>query len=116
MDFEVRDHMRLGAELGVVDFEAGAAVSGTKFVYLRGACALLEVALVSWALQRVTAAGFMPHSTPDLVRGAVLEKCGFQPRGANTQVSRTSSFKITDISKQEAKPTDGCSLCPFSHL
>lgn len=86
MDFEVRDHVRLGTELGVIDFEAGAAVSGAKFAYLRGAGALLEVALVSWALQRVTAAGFMPHGTPDLVRSAILEKCGFQPRGTNTQV------------------------------
>lgn len=86
MDFEVRDHLRLGAELGVIDFEAGAAVSGTKFAYLRGAGALLEVALVSWALQRVTAAGFVPHGTPDLVRSSILEKCGFQPRGTNTQV------------------------------
>lgn len=86
MDFEVRDHVRLGAELGVIDFEAGAAVSGTKFAYLRGAGALLEVALVSWALQRVTAAGFTPHGTPDLVRSSILEKCGFQPRGTNTQV------------------------------
>lgn len=45
-----------------------------------------QVALVSWAMQRVSAAGFMPHGTPDLVRATVLEKCGFQPRGDNTQV------------------------------
>lgn len=86
MDFEVQDHVQLGTSLGLMDFEAGAAVSGTKFVYLRGAGALLEVALVSWAMQRVSAAGFMPHGTPDLVRATVLEKCGFQPRGDNTQV------------------------------
>jgi hypothetical protein len=41
---------------------------------------------VSWAMQRVAAAGFLPHGTPDLVRATVLEKCGFQPRGDNTQV------------------------------
>ncbi len=37
-------------------------------------------------MQRVSAAGFIPHGTPDLVRATVLEKCGFQPRGDNTQV------------------------------
>ena len=47
---------------------------------------MLEVALISWAMQRVAAAGFTLHGTPDLVRAAVLEKCGFQPRGDNTQV------------------------------
>ena len=41
---------------------------------------------MSWAMQRVAAAGFLPHGTPDLVRATVLEKCGFQPRGDNTQV------------------------------
>ncbi len=41
---------------------------------------------MSWAMQRVSAAGFIPHGTPDLVRATVLEKCGFQPRGDNTQV------------------------------
>lgn len=43
MDFEVKDHLQLGAALGLMDFEAGSAVSGTKFTYLRGAGALLEV-------------------------------------------------------------------------
>ena len=36
MGFEVKDHLRLGADLGLMDFEAGAAVAGTKFAYLRG--------------------------------------------------------------------------------
>lgn len=43
MDFEVKDHLQLGATLGLMDFEAGSTVSGTKFTYLRGAGALLEV-------------------------------------------------------------------------
>ena len=43
-DFEVKDHVQLGEALGLIDFEAGAAVAGTKFAYLRGAGALLEVA------------------------------------------------------------------------
>lgn len=48
---------------------------------------IAQVALVSWAMQRVATAGFLPHGTPDLVRATVLEKCGFQPRGDNTQVT-----------------------------
>jgi seryl-tRNA synthetase len=43
-DFEAKDHVQLGESLGLIDFEAGAAVAGTKFAYLRGAGALLEVA------------------------------------------------------------------------
>ena len=65
---------------------AGARAAGSKFVYLRNAAALLELALCSWALQRAAAAGFTPTTTPDLVRESLLEKCGFQPRGDTTQV------------------------------
>ena len=64
---------------------AGARAAGSKFVYLRNAAALLELALCSWALQRAAAAGFTPTTTPDLVRESLLEKCGFQPRGDTTQ-------------------------------
>ena len=85
--FEPRDHLALSALLGnLVDFDAGAAAAGAKFVYLRGAAARLELALCTWALNEACAAGFEPMTTPDLVKSSVLEKCGFQPRATNTQV------------------------------
>lgn len=61
-------------------------MSGQKFYYLRNAAALLELALVNYAMTKVVARGFTPIMTPDLVKESVLEKCGFQPRGTNTQV------------------------------
>lgn len=83
--FQTRDHLELGAALDLIDFEAGASVAGAKFVYLKRAAALLELALCNWAMAKAAAKGFIPVSTPDLVRAGVLEKCGFQPRGENTQ-------------------------------
>ena len=84
--------MELGQALDCIDFDTAAKVAGGKFVFLKRAAALLEVALVNYALQKVVARGFVPMMTPDLVRESVLEKCGFQPRAENTQVraSRTS--------------------------
>lgn len=61
-------------------------MSGSKFVYLKRAAALLELALVNYAMQKVVSRGFVPMMTPDLVKESVLEKCGFQPRGTATQV------------------------------
>ena len=84
--FAPKDHLQLGEALDLIDFEAAAAVSGSKFYYMRNAGALLELAIVSWALQTAAARGFTPMTTPDLVRGSTLEKCGFQPRAENTQV------------------------------
>ena len=89
-EFPVRDHLELGAALDLLDFEAGANVAGTKFVYLKRAAALMELALCNWAMTHVAARGYVPLSTPDLVRTVVLEKCGFQPRGENTQASFTA--------------------------
>ncbi|KAK9808904.1 hypothetical protein WJX72_006122 [[Myrmecia] bisecta] len=84
--FEVRDHLQLGQLLDVIDFDAAAEVSGSKFYYLKRAAALLEMGLLNYALQTVAGRGFVPMTTPDLVRESVLEKCGFQPRADNTQV------------------------------
>lgn len=72
--------------LGLVDFDNAALVTGSKFYYLRNAAALLEMALVNYAFQKVASRGFTPIMTPDLVREGVLEKCGFRPRADNTQV------------------------------
>jgi len=85
-DFPVQDHLALGEKLKLLNFEDGAAVAGNKFYYLQNAGALLELALVNWTMNKVVAKGYTPYMTPDLVRATVLEKCGFQPRMANTQV------------------------------
>ncbi|CAK0784047.1 hypothetical protein CVIRNUC_007250 [Coccomyxa viridis] len=84
--FAPKDHLALGERLGLIDFEAGARVSGAKFVYLCKAAARLEMALCNYAFQKVISKGFMPVCTPDLVRASVLQRCGFQPRAENTQV------------------------------
>lgn len=84
--FPHRDHVALGESLGLFDFDAAGKASGSRFAYLKGPAALLELALVQWAMSRAVARGFVPYSTPDLVRANAVEKCGFQPRAENTQV------------------------------
>lgn len=51
--FEVKDHTTLGEALGILDFDSGGVVSGSKFYYLKGAAALLELALVNWTMSKV---------------------------------------------------------------
>ena len=81
-----RDHVTIGETLNMFDFETASRVSGTRFVYLTGVGAMLELALINWAMQKAIAKGFEPMVVPDLVRKSVVEKCGFQPRAENTQV------------------------------
>lgn len=85
-DFPTKNHVELGEALELIDFEAAAEVSGNKFYYLKNEGMLLEMALINWTLSELVKRGFVPFSTPDLVRSSVIEKCGFQPRGQNTQV------------------------------
>ncbi|KAJ7520221.1 hypothetical protein O6H91_20G073000 [Diphasiastrum complanatum] len=92
--FPVKDHMELGLALDLFDFEAAAEVSGNKFYYLKNEAVLLELALINWSVAQLTRKGFVPLSTPDIVRSNVVEKCGFQPRGQNTQIY---SIEGTDL-------------------
>lgn len=79
-DFKPKDHVDLCEALDLADFEAGTRVAGQKFYFLKNEAALLEVALVQYALQHCVKAGFTPIITPDLARADVLEGIGFMPR------------------------------------
>jgi seryl-tRNA synthetase len=76
-DFEVRDHVQLGELLGAIDLERGAKVSGSRFYFLTGVGALLELALVNLAMEQATAAGFIPVIAPAVVRPEAMEGTGF---------------------------------------
>ncbi|MFI8995669.1 serine--tRNA ligase [Streptomyces sp. NPDC053542] len=75
--FEPKDHLEIGELLGAIDVERGAKVSGSRFYYLTGIGALLELALVNAAIAQATEAGFTPMLTPALVRPRAMEGTGF---------------------------------------
>jgi seryl-tRNA synthetase len=76
-DFPVRDHLEVGEGLKAIDTERGAKVSGSRFAFLTGPGALLELALVNLAMARAVAAGFVPVIAPALVRPEAMEGTGF---------------------------------------
>lgn len=80
--FEPKDHLELGELLGAIDVERGAKVSGSRFYYLTGVGALLELALVNAAIAQATEAGFTPMLTPALVRPRAMEGTGFLGQAA----------------------------------
>lgn len=75
--FAPRDHLDLGERLGAIDMDRGAKVSGSRFYYLTGVGALLELALVNAAIAQATAAGFIPVLTPTLVKPAAMAGTGY---------------------------------------
>jgi seryl-tRNA synthetase len=73
------DHAGLGESLDIIDTERAAKVSGSRFGYLKGKGALLELSLVRWAMDHLYEAGFTPMVPPVLVREHALEGTGFFP-------------------------------------
>ncbi|MHB9860339.1 serine--tRNA ligase [Streptomyces sp. YIM S03343] len=80
--FEPKEHLELGQLLGAIDVERGAKVSGSRFYFLSGIGALLELALVNAAIAQATAAGFTPMLTPALVRPQSMAGTGFLGQAA----------------------------------
>jgi seryl-tRNA synthetase len=72
-----RDHLELAG--GLIDMEAGAKVSGSRFAFLKGDLVFLELALVRWVLEKLRAHGFEPVIPPVLVREEALFGTGFLP-------------------------------------
>jgi seryl-tRNA synthetase len=72
-----RDHLELAGPR--IDMERGARLSGSRFAYLRGDLAMLELALVSYALDKLRGQGFEPVIPPVLVREQALYGTGFLP-------------------------------------
>ena len=84
-DFPAKDHLELGKSLNILDFETGAKVTGSQFFYLYGAGAFLELALVQYAMHKLSKAGFVPVITPDLAKSRYYLGTGYAPKGAEAQ-------------------------------
>jgi seryl-tRNA synthetase len=77
------DHAALGEALGFVDTAHAAEASGSRFAYIMREAALLELALVSYAIDVITRFEFVPVITPALVRERTMEEAGFFPTDRN---------------------------------
>ena len=99
-DFPVRDHLELGELLGAIDTGRAAKVSGARFGYLTGPGALLELALVRFAVDRLAGAGFTPIIPPVLVRREAMFGTGFLPTDEQ-QIFRTADDDLYLVGTSE---------------
>jgi seryl-tRNA synthetase len=99
--FEPKDHVELGEHLGIIDFEAGAKTTGTKFYFLRGDAVLLELGLIRYAMDIIMDHGYQPTITPDLARDRMLVGTGYIPRGPETQIYSVEDSDLSMIATAE---------------
>lgn len=114
-DFVPKDHLTLGKELGIIDQERGAKLSGHGFYYLTGDGARLELALVSWVVDFLTKGGFTPLIPPLMVRKRFVEGTGYLPRrqepdiykidGEDLFLSATAEIQIAGMHADEMLDT-----------
>src|SRR6266851_6329009 len=96
-DFPSKDHVALAESLKLVDFEAGASVTGQKFYFLKNEAVLLELALIQYSMTTLIREGYTPVITPDLARVEVLEGIGFLPRDPNPETRQVYTVADTDL-------------------
>lgn len=98
---DVKDHLTLAEEHGWIDFESGAKVAGSKFYFLKGPLARLNLALMSYALDKATEAGFTPMYVPNMVNSRVAAGTGFLPRGEERQIYKIEGEDLNLIATAE---------------
>ncbi|KAJ4295181.1 Serine--tRNA ligase, mitochondrial [Kalmusia sp. IMI 367209] len=96
-----RSHVHIGSELGILDFAAAAQTSGWGWYFLVGDAAMLEQALVQYALSVARKRGWKVVAPPSLVYSHVASACGFQPRDQNGE---QQVYAIEQADKDQAKP------------
>jgi len=94
-DFEPLDHVALAEKHDLIDFDRATKVSGAKFYYLKNELAIIELALIRYAMDIARKHGLTVITTPDIAKKEVLEGLGFNPRGESTQVY---NIENTDLS------------------
>jgi len=93
-DFKPLDHLEIGKTLGILDFETGAKVAGSQFYFWYKEGALLELALIQYAMEILSKEGFMPVITPDLAKARYYLGTGYSPKGNEAQ---TYEIKDEDL-------------------
>jgi seryl-tRNA synthetase len=100
-DFQAKDHEELAVSLGLLDFERGAKVAGSKFYFAKGNLVRLNQALIQYGIDIVTKHGYELMETPDMAKDAILSGIGFAPRGPETQIYSIENSDLSLIGTAE---------------
>jgi seryl-tRNA synthetase len=79
-DYDPLTHLEIGKKYDLFDFDNAAKITNSKFVILKNQAAILEMAIINWAISKLIKKGFTFIITPDLCKTNLLQGCGFIPR------------------------------------
>ncbi len=99
-DFHPKDHVDLGTNLGIIDIERAVKISGTRFAYLKGDAVLLELALIQFALEKLTKEGFTPVFPPALIKKEITDELGYWHGGGNENYYFVKDYEEIEKGKE----------------
>jgi len=91
LGFVAKDHLELGENLDLIDFERGAKVAQSGFYFLKNELVVLDLALQRYAMNKLMNKGFTPITTPDMAKNDICSGTGYNPKGEERQI-----FNIAD--------------------
>lgn len=100
-EFAVQDHLTWGESRGLIDFERGAKVSGSKFYFLKGSLAQLDLAVEQLGMQLAVKHGFTPMLVPHMVTTRIASGTGYLPRGEERQIYKIEGEDLNLIATAE---------------
>jgi seryl-tRNA synthetase len=103
-DFEPKDHVQLGLELGIIDIERGVKIAGTRNYFLKGDAVLLHWAVLRYAMDYMTGNGYVPFSVPLLARDEVMRGTGYFP-GSEEQTYQMEKDQLSLVGTAEVPLT-----------
>ena len=117
-DFDSKDHLALGEALDIIDVERAAKVSGTRFGYLKGDAALLEFALIQFAMETLTKEGFTPVVPPALIKKEMMGGMGYLEHGGEEDmyVFDKDGLVLVGTSEQSLGPMHANEVLDVSKL
>jgi len=125
-NFPIKDHIELGLNLDILDFEKGTKVHGFRGYYLKNEGAMLHMAILNYAFEKIIKKGFMPFIPPSLVKGFTFFGSGFFPylkdevykieNNEDTYLAGTSELSILAYYKDDLldKKDLPIKICAFS--
>jgi seryl-tRNA synthetase len=122
LGFQAKPHWELGEKLGILDFERGVKISGTRFYLLKGLGAKLQRALISWMLDVHLEQGYLEVYPPFMVKGICLVGTGQLPKFADTVYRDieedfyfvpTAEVPVTNMYRDEVLPAESL---PIKHV
>lgn len=115
-DRSTKSHVEIGKELGIIDFEASATTSGWGWYFLQNEGALLEQALIQYALSVAMKRGWKVTTPPSLVYSHIASACGFMPRDQHgeTQIYSIAQPEETSSVDKPSLVLTGTAEIPFA--